>query len=133
MSCYYSSSKINSLKGDFERFSQEMRRKMAATELPEKLQDLARSGIGGYHVTDKEAVTYVKTSDTYPLRLYEFDFELQMATIMVVKDQRLIGVESKKLSEMPPKMVQTAQQLLQGHHQAHKTGTPRNIIRSKRG
>lgn len=133
MSCYYSNSKINSLKSDFERFAQDMRRKMAAAELPEKLQELAESGIGGYHVTDKEAVTYVKSSDTYPLRLYEFDFELQMATIMVVKDHRLIGVESKKLSEMPPKMVQTAQQLLQGHQQAHKIDTPRNVIRSKRG
>ena len=133
MSCYYSSSKINNLKSDFDRFAQDMRRKMAAAELPARLQELAQSGIGGYHVTDKDAVTYVKTSDTYPLRLYEFDFELQMATIMVVKDRRLIGVESKKLSEMPPKMVQTAQQLLQGHQQAHKIDTPRNIIRSKRG
>ena len=133
MSCYYSSSKINNLQSSFDRFAQDMRRKMAAAELPEKLQKLAQSGIGGYHVTDKEAVTYVKTSETYPLRLYEFDFDLQMATIMVVKDQRLIGVESKKLIEMPPKMVQAAQQLLQEHQRAHKMDTPRTVIRNRKG
>ena len=133
MSCYYSSTRINELKSSFDSFARDMRGKMAAAELPGKLQALAQSGISGYHVTDKEAVTYVKTSDTYPLRLYEFDFELQMATIMVLKDKRLIGVESKKLSEMLPKMVQAAQQLLQGHQHAHKTGTPRNVIRSTKG
>jgi len=133
MSCYYSSSKINDLRSSFDRFARDMRKEMMATALPEKLQALAESGISGYHVTDKEAVTYVKTSDTYPLRLYELDFDLQMATIMVVKDHRLLGVESKKLSEMPPKMVQSAQQLLQTHQRAHKIDTPRTVIRSKKG
>lgn len=133
MSCYYSSSKISSLKKDFDSFAQDMRKKMAETELPAKLQALAATGIGGYHVTDKDSVTYVKSSDTYPLRIYELDFELQTATVMVVQGKRLIGVESKKLSEMPPKMVQAAQKLLQGHQHAHKTGTPRNVIRNTKG
>lgn len=133
MSCYYSSSSINSLKNDFSGFAKDMRRKMAEGDLPAKLQELARSGIGGYHVTDKNSVTYVKNSDTYPVRLYELDFDLQTATVMVVQGKRLLGVETKKLSEMPPKMVQTAQQLLQAHQRAHNTGTPRNIIRSTKG
>jgi hypothetical protein len=133
MSCYYSSSKINELKSDFSRFAQDMRKKMAETDLPAKLQALVQPGLTGYHVTDKEAVTYVKTSETYPVRLYELDFELQTATVMVVQGKRLLGVESKKLSEMPPKMVQTAQQLLQGHQHAHKTGTTRTVIRNTKG
>lgn len=133
MSCYYSGSSINSLKNDFSSFAKDMRKKMAETDLPAKLQGLAQAGISGYHVTDQEAVTYVKTSETYPVRLYELDFELQTATVMVVQGKRLLGVESKKLSEMPPKMVQTAQQLLQGHQRAHKTGAPRTVIRNTKG
>lgn len=88
--------------------------------LPAALSNLLQYNQSGYCVTDEHAVTYIKHSKTHPTRLYEFDFGLQLATITVVQGDRIAATETKKLSEMPSRMVLQAQTMLKDHIRAQK-------------
>lgn len=55
------------------------------------------------------------------LQVYQFDFETQLATILTVQNNRITATETKKIADMPGKMIQAAQHAIKGSSRQHKT------------
>ena len=51
--------------------------------------------------------------------LYQFDFEAQLAVIMSFQNGQLAATETRKLTDMPVKMVNAAQQAISGKSGSH--------------
>ncbi|TNE27697.1 MAG: hypothetical protein EP349_08820 [Alphaproteobacteria bacterium] len=83
-----------------------------APKLPQALKQAPKDG--SFYKFDAQTAVKVKTAGSDLTQLYQFDFDTGLATIMTFQQNRLAATETKKLSEMPAKMLGEAQQTVFG-------------------
>jgi len=83
---------------------EEQRTKMPAVAAPFEKSDKKEL----YSALDETTALYFRRIGNNMIRMYELDFSLSMATISTIQGQTVTATETKKLSEMPPKMVKEA-------------------------
>lgn len=83
-----------------------------APKLPQALKQAPKDG--SFYKFDAQTAVKAKTIGSDLTQLYQFDFETGLATVMTFQQNRLAATETKKLSEMPAKMVSDAQQAVSG-------------------
>jgi|TARA_R110002124_G_scaffold28238_10_gene99903 hypothetical protein len=108
---------IDELRDDMRRSFKEQAKKIDAQriEMPAVAADFKQSGNKErYSALDDTTALYFRRVDDNTLRMYELDFSLSMATISTIQGNTVTATETKKLSEMPPKMVKEAQKCLPG-------------------
>jgi hypothetical protein len=108
---------VETLRNDMRRSFQEQAKKIDAQhiEMPAVAAAFKSSGDKEcYGALDETTALYFRRVGENMIRMYEFDFGLSMATISTVQGETVTATETRKLSEMPPKMVKEAQQYLPG-------------------
>lgn len=83
-----------------------------APKLPQALKQAPKDG--SFYKFDAQTAVKVKTTGNDLTQMYQFDFDSGLATIMTFQQNRLAATETKKLSEMPAKMLGEAQQAVFG-------------------
>ena len=89
-----------------------------APRLPQALKQAPKDG--SFYKVDAQTAVKVKTTGSDLTQMYQFDFETGLATIMTFQQNRLAASETKKLSEMPAKMLGDAQQVISGKSAQNK-------------
>ena len=95
--------KIDSLQEAFD--AQKAKKPWVLTQTPAN---------GKFHKYGENTAVKVKKIAPDMEILFQFDFENGLAMIMTFQQNKLAVTETKKLSEMPPKMVSEAQQAVSG-------------------
>lgn len=106
---------VETLRNDMRRSFQEQAYKIDAQhiDMPSVAAAFKNSGDKEfYSALDETTALYFRRIGENMIRMYEFDFSLSMATISTIQNETVTATETKKLSEMPPKMVKEAQQYL---------------------
>jgi len=94
--------KIDTLQHAFE--AQAVKRPWVLTQTPAN---------GKFHKYGTNTAVKIKNIEPDMEILFQFDFDNSLAMIMTFQKNRLVVTETKKMSEMPPKMVAEAQQAAQ--------------------
>lgn len=95
--------KIDSLQQAFD--AQKITKPWVLTQTPAN---------GKFHKYGENTAVKVKKIEPDMEILFQFDFDNGLAMIMTFQQDKLAVTETKKLSEMPPKMVSEAQQAISG-------------------
>lgn len=108
---------VEELRKELRRSFQEQADKIDAGQItmPDVAAAFQNSGDKeSYRALDDKTALYFRRTGDNLIRMYELDFGLSMATISTIQGQTVTATETRKLSEMPPKMVQEAQKSLSG-------------------
>lgn len=106
---------VEKLRDETRRSFQEQAKKIDAhsVTIPAVAAAFQNSGEKeGYGTLDEATALYFRRVDNNMIRMYELDFSLSMTTISTIQGTTVTATETKKLSEMPPKMVKEAQNRL---------------------
>lgn len=108
---------LDELRDDMRRAFQDQAKKIEAQSLamPETAVPFKKSGEKErYSALDETTALYFRRVDSKMMRMYELDFSMSMATISTIQGNTVTATETKKLSEMPPKMIKEARNCLPG-------------------
>ncbi|TNE25967.1 MAG: hypothetical protein EP349_10260 [Alphaproteobacteria bacterium] len=124
---------IDELRDDMRRSFKDQAKKIDAQriEMPAVIVPFKKSGDKErYSALDDTTALYFRRVGDDMLRMYELDFGLSMATISTIQGNTITATETKKLSEMPPKMVKEARSRLPGNG-ARNDNTVRHSVKRR--
>lgn len=123
---------IDKLRDDMRRSFKDQAKKIEAQriQMPEVAVPFKKSGEKErYSALDDTTALYFRRIDSNMMRMYELDFGLSMATISTMQGDTVTATETKKLSEMPPKILKEARNCLPGTGARNDNSTRHNVKR----